>query len=99
MSDNVEERPGGSLCDAVPLNGVDRSAARRAQMREATMARQAAERRFERAAPRRDSGRAEQVAAAQDRAAIFRDTLARIDAEQHAWLREQGVEPAPDRKR
>lgn len=99
MPDTGEERQAGVLGDAVPRNGVDRSAARREHMRAATMARQAAERLSERPGSRRPSGRIEQLAAAHERAATLRDTLARIDAEQRAWLLDQGVELPSDRGR
>ena len=63
------------------------------------MARQAAERLSERPASQRVSGRAEQLAAAHERAETFRDTIARIDAEQRAWLIDQGVELTTDGRR
>ena len=91
MALNHEMIGDGVLVDAILRNGVDRSAFRRAHLRELTLARQAAERRN--AQPKAQVGleRWEQQAATRERAAAFRGELARINAAHRTWLREQGV--------
>lgn len=92
------------LIDGLSRNGVDDLAARRAHMRDMTMARQAAERRYARPGlPAGSAGPedAMRLAMAQERAIAFRAELARIDAEHRRWLREHGVDVVerPTRRR
>jgi hypothetical protein len=92
-------QPGNSI-DAMLYNGLDPTAAWRLHMREQTMARQAAERRFaKRTQAVEHDGPARDREGVQ-RSAAFRAELARISAEHWAWLREHGAEMAdrPQRK-
>src|SRR5581483_10473596 len=97
--DNIDEvRPDGdALIDAVPRNGVDHLAVRRAHMRTITMARQAAERRSTPPMARAGHDRATQVEAAQERATALRTELAGINAEYRIWLHDQGGDVPGDR--
>ena len=81
---------GPRYIDGVLYDGVDHAAAHRAHARALTTARQAAER-----------GHGGQAEPGADRAAAFRDEMARIDAEHRAWLLERGEEVlgAPPRTR
>ena len=85
--------PDSGLVDALLHNGVDGLAARRAHMRQLTMARQAAERQYARAVGRdgpvlRDETRAYAVQ--------YQGDLARIEGEHMTWLHAQGVD-VPER--
>ena len=74
----------------MPFNGVEDQAARRAHMREQTMARQAAERHLQYPPIRRGSDEfREQVAA---RLVEVRAELAMINATHRTWLRAHGEE-------
>ena len=86
----------GVVGDAVPRNGEDDQAARRAHMREQTMARQAAERKALRPAGEARLGRPARADEAQQREADLHAELARINAEHRDWLREHGAADPPD---
>ncbi|MDB5075559.1 MAG: hypothetical protein JWO42_1738 [Chloroflexi bacterium] len=91
-------KPETVLGDGISCNGVDASAARRAHMRELTMARQAAEKRHARRGGNPGMDRPAQLAAAQERTVELHAELARIDAEHRTWMHEQGhdvPEPRP----
>ena len=85
-----------SVCgEAVPLNGIDEQAARRAHMREMTTARQMAERR--RIQPMPGADQLTKLAASHERAAALRAELARIEEEHQSWLGTRGETEAGDR--
>ncbi|HVA89515.1 MAG TPA: hypothetical protein VNL71_06705 [Chloroflexota bacterium] len=95
--DESEIRNQGTVVgEGVARNGIDGSSARRAHMRELTMARQAAERRFARPGISMTTDRPARLAAARERAEELRQELARIDDMHRAWLQAQGVH-VPDR--
>ncbi len=81
------------LIDGLLRNGVDDLAARRAHMREMTMARQAAERHYTHPAG------PPPLVAARDSAADLRAELARIDATHRTWLHDHGVDVPARRTR
>jgi len=80
-------RQGEVLIDGLLNNGIDCLAARRAHMREITMARQVAEQRFARLA--HPTGR-DGSTTVHERTAAFRAELARINALHRTWLLAQG---------
>lgn len=83
-------RRGTVLIDAMLYNGIDGLATRRAHMRELTLARQAAERRYTQpasAVPREGQPR---LTTARARAVEFQEEIARINAEHRIWMHEQG---------
>jgi len=85
-----------AMGDAVPHNGEEEQAARRAHMREQTMARQAAERKALPPAGEARIDRPARVDDAQRREADLRAELARINAEHRDWLREHGAADPPE---
>jgi hypothetical protein len=90
-----------TMMDSILYDGVDPLAARRAHMRDVTMARQAAERRFaQRGSSEKQDGSA-RLMAAKERAAALRLELERIYADDRRWQREHGedVSDLPDRGR
>ena len=104
MSDSREsvqldglEVPSAAPMDAVLYDGVDRQAERRTAMREATTARQAAERRFARPSP--GNGGVSRAATTKERAEEFRQEMERIDAKQQRWQRDRGEVTADPPKR
>jgi hypothetical protein len=74
----------GICGEAVPLNGADSQARRRAHMRALTMARQAAEHRV--AHPSIPMGTPDRTMRLAARVIKMREELARINAEHQAWL-------------
>ena len=82
----------GILGDAVPRNGKDDQAARRAHMREQTTARQAAERNAERPAYEGRLDRSARIDGVHEREASLQNELTRINTEHQTWLR-QGTPP------
>ena len=82
------------VIDAMACDGLDPTASRRMHMREQTMARQAAERRFAKSA--RAIGHDGQAGTGdvQPRGVEYRAELARISAEHWAWLREHNGDVA-----
>ena len=102
--DPVERNPRRietTMMDSITYNGVDPFALRRAHMRDVTMARQAAERRFaQRGSSERQDG-AGRLTAAKERAAALRSELERIYADDRRWQIEHGedVSDLPDRGR
>jgi hypothetical protein len=85
------------LVDGLLRNGVDTLAARRAHLRNLTMARQAAERRHERHAMARTLDQDLRPDAARSRANEFRMELSRLDSVHRVWLQDQG-EDVPVRR-
>lgn len=86
------ERQESILVDGLLQDGADRSAPWRAHLRELTMARQAAERRYSRAGLPAGLDGQTQLALTRERAVAFRGELARIDAEHRTWMREHGID-------
>lgn len=85
------KQPPTMVGEGVTCNGVDNSAERRAHMRELTMARQEAERRFSRSGIPTNVDRPARLAAAKERADELRAELARIDAMHRSWLHDKGM--------
>src|SRR6185312_11133006 len=85
------KQPPTMVGEGVACNGVDSSAERRAHMRELTMARQEAERRFSRSGIPNNVDRPARLAAAKERADELRVELARIDALHRSWLQDKGM--------
>ncbi|MGH2346570.1 MAG: hypothetical protein ACRDG4_15195 [Chloroflexota bacterium] len=85
------KQPATMVGEGVTCNGVDSSAERRAHMRELTMARQEAERRFSRAGIPAGVDRPARLAAARERAEDLRAELARIDGMHRSWLHDKGM--------
>jgi hypothetical protein len=85
------KQPPTMVGEGVTCNGVDSSAERRAHMRELTMARQEAERRFSRSGIPTNVDRPARLAAAKERADELRAELARIDALHRSWLQDKGM--------
>ena len=84
---------GSGLVDALLHNGVDGLAARRAHMRELTMARQAAERQYARSVGRDGPALPDETRAY---AVQYQGDLARIEGEHMTWLHARGVD-VPER--
>lgn len=82
--------------DAVPRNGVEDQAVRRAHMREQTMARQAAERAAIRPLSDAALDRPTQRAAARERGADLQVALTRINAGHQTWLHARGLTDPPE---
>ena len=87
------ELAGSGLVDALLHNGVDGLAARRAHMRELTMARQAAERQYARSVSRDGPALPDETRAY---AVQYQGDLARIEGEHMTWLHARGVD-VPER--
>ena len=85
--------PGSGLVDALLHNGVDGLAARRAHMRELTMARQAAERQYTLSVGRGGPALPDEMRAY---AVQYHADLARIEGEHLTWLHAQDMD-APER--
>ena len=83
-------RRGKVLIDAMLYNGIDGLAMRRAHMRELTLARQAAERRYTQPASAVTREGLPRLTTAHERAVEFQEEIARINAEHRIWMREQG---------
>jgi len=81
------------LVDALVHNGVDGLAARRAHMRELTMARQAAERQYARSVGRDGLALPDETRAY---AVQYQVDLTRIEGEHLTWLHAQGMD-VPER--
>ncbi|HEY8285569.1 MAG TPA: hypothetical protein VIJ28_14385 [Chloroflexota bacterium] len=79
------------LGDAVPVDGVEDQATRRAHMREQTTARQAAERRRVLPAFETRLARPARLDAAREREADLQVELTRINAGHETWLRERAL--------
>ncbi len=88
-----------SMMDSILYDGVDPMATRRAHMRDVTMARQAAERRFAQRGPAEKQDRPARLTAAKERAAALRLELERINVANRQWQIEHGeaVLDLPDR--
>jgi len=84
------------LVDGLLLNGADSASPRRAHLREQTMARQAAERRYARTPL---PGGIDGPAMAQERSDTFHTELARINTEHRIWMRQHGIDVAERRTR
>lgn len=84
----------GIVGDAIPRNGVDDQAVRRAHMREQTTARQAAERNAERPAYEGRLNRSTRIDGVQEREAGLQQELRRINTEHQQWLhQETSIDP------
>ncbi len=81
-----------ALVDGLLQDGIDRAASWRARLRESTMARQAAERRYAREGSAASANSPESSALARERAVVLRMELTRIVAEDRAWMQQHGVE-------
>ena len=86
-----DESRAGLVGDAVPLNGVEDQAARRAHMLAQTTARQVAERTAARTASERRLNRTAREDSGRDREAMLQVELTRINAEDQTWRREHGL--------
>ena len=86
------ERQESAYIDGLLQDGTDQSALWRAHLRESTMARQAAERRYAQSAFHTGPSDPEPSSPAHDRAAILRGELAHITAEHRLWMREHGID-------
>ena len=83
-------RRGKVLIDAMLYNGIDGLAMRRAHMRELTLARQAAERRYTQPASAAPRDGLPRLTTARERAVEFQEEIARINAAHRSWMCEQG---------
>jgi hypothetical protein len=83
-------RRGTVLIDAMLYNGIDGLAMRRAHMRELTLARQAAERRYTQPASAASREGPPRLTTAQERAVEYQAEIARINDEHRIWMHEQG---------
>jgi hypothetical protein len=89
-AEGIPEWSEGPCGGGVLFNGVDPNAARRAHMREQTMAKQAAERRSVKPASGMHLDHQTRLAMAQERAAALHAELASLSDEHQDWLRTQG---------